>query len=243
MSVMGRVVMVVVGAAALLGMSYVVKTYVLPRFGVEAQLERAEADLVAIPAFQLIRQHDRATYDGFMNDLKAGIRAGKSHDQVVLELKPRMEQFVIKRLPIASDKAVTQYVAVMAKELRFLTSKDPDLCFKFLFPQQYGPINIQQHVPQELIDADLAALAALVKSSAEAPQAIPTQADVGDDLAAAFAPLQQKHGDKLAVLDNPTDPSVDKAEACGIFGDLYETILTLPEQRSSRVLRFMFSQV
>jgi len=243
MSVIGRVVAVVVGVAAVVGTSYVVSTYVMPRFGVEARLARAEAELVAIPAFQLIRQHDRATYDGFMADLKAGVRAGKSHDEVVLELKPRMEQFVVKRLPIASDQAVTQYVGVMARELRWLTKKDPNLCFRFLFPQQYGALNVQQHIPQELIDADLAALAAVVKSSAEAPQAIPTQADAADDLAAAFAPLQQKHGDKLGVLDNPTDPSVDKAEACGIFGDLYETILTLPPERSSRVLRFMFSQV
>ena len=221
----------------------VAQTVVLPRLDTGRKLERAEAELQAIPAFQMIKKHDATTYNAIIADLKAGLEAGKSEEALGLELKPRVEKLVAQRLPLASDAAVNTYVGVMVQELRALTRKDPNLCYQFLFPQQFGPIgSVQKHLPQDIWEADLAALATVIQSSAEAPQPIPTQEDIATDMQVAVQRLHQKHGDRIAVLENPLEPSINRAEACVIFADLYESVLSLEPARSSKVLRFMFSQ-
>lgn len=218
------------------------KEFVAPAIVVPMEMEKAERTLSAIPAFQAMKQHDPATYQAIMRDIREGLADGNREDELVARLRPQIEQIVLKRVPVASDQAVVSYMGVMVRELRELNRQDAELCYKFLFPQQYGALISRRYLAKETQDADLAALAQVIKTSAESPQPVPAEADVSADLELVVAKLRERHGERIAVLQNLQDPSVNKSEGCGMTADLYENILTLPLDRSSRLLRYMLSQ-
>jgi hypothetical protein len=218
------------------------KEFVLPRLTISSEMEKVERTLLALPAFQAIKQYDRTTYDALMSDLRAGLMHQISEDELLAEVKTRVEQLVQKRLPSASDEAVVTYMNVMIREMRELNRQDPALCYKFLFPQQYGVINALKHLPKELTDADSIALAQVIKTSAENPQSMPTEIDVSADLDAVVTTLEKRHGNGIAALQDLHSPTVSKSVGCELTAELYDGVLSLPQDRSSRLLRYLLSQ-
>ena len=139
-------------------------------------------------------------------------------------------------------KPSSRTLGVMVDEMRELNGQDPNLCYRFLFSQQYGAINPQKYVSKQLMDADLAALAEVIRTSATDPQPAPTEPEVAADLEIVVSQLQEQYGDNISILQNPQDPSVDKRVACGMMADLYAHVLKLPSPRNGRLLRFMLAQ-
>ncbi len=215
---------------------------VVPALSLPHDLEQAERELLEMPVFQALKQHDQATYNGFMTDLEEGLRNGVKESDLIAQLKPRMEQMIQRRVPVAADHAVVTYMSVITREMRELRKQDPLLCYKFLFPQEHGAINIKDHVQSELISADLAALTNVIKTSAEQPQPVPEQVDVANDLEVAIGQLQRKHGADVAILQNLQAAGIDKAKGCDITADLYDLIIALPPDRNGRLLRYLLSQ-
>lgn len=219
------------------------KEFLLPPLSLPFELAKVEQAFLAIPAYQAIKLHDPAAYNAVVADLRSGLKQGLAEDALIGQIKPRIEQVVVQRLPKSSDNAVVGYMKVMVREIRELNRQNPELCYRFLFPQQYGAINIQKHVPKELLDADLSALALVIETSARNPQPLPTEAEVGADLELAVTALLDIHGEAaVAALQNLHDPAVSKATGCTLTADLYDQILALPAERSGKVLRFMLSQ-
>lgn len=239
-----RVEFVVLFVVLLGGLNVVGQQFLLPRLDPSIRVGAAEKALLEIPAFQAIKQHDPATYATILAELRAGLARGLEEDQLIAQVKPKVEQLVVERLPKASDPALVAYIRTMVQELRELNRKDPNLCYQFLFPQQYGALNASQHLSPEILQADLAALVQVIETSARAPQSPPPAEEVAADLQAAVGALEQQHGaGAVAALQNLHDPAVPRAKGCALTADLYDHVLALPPERSGKVLRFMFSQV
>ncbi len=218
------------------------KQYLLPVLGADYEAGRAEHALLEIPAFQAMKQYDPSTFQAVMNDLKEGLKRGTPESELTAKVKTHVENLVQKRLPLASDQAVVTYMGVMVRAIWEFTRQDPNLCYKFLFPQQYGAINPQKYLPKELLEADFAGLAQVIKTSAENPQPLPKEADVSSDMKVAFAELYEQHGEQALLLQNPHGPAANKGAVCGMMAELYEHVLALPPERGSRLLRFLLSQ-
>lgn len=56
-----------------------------------------------------------------------------------------------------------------------------------------------------------------------------------------FIALQEKYGDGMSVIDNPTAPGVDKEKVCSVTRDLYQKIAALPTDQAGLALRWMFA--
>lgn len=232
---------VVVFALAFGVLNFLANRFVVPALALPDNLRKIEDELLTMPVFLALKEHDPATYGGIIEEFRNGLAQNKDRAELIAQIKPRIEQVVQKRVPVASDEAVVAYVSVMAREMRELLKKDPMLCFKFLFPQQYGSIDISKHVSGELLRQDLAALTGVIKSSSEQPQAIPELEDVAADLEVAVSQLQRLHQEDVVLLDKLGDASVDKAKACGVAADFYEIIIGLPADKNGKVLRYMLS--
>lgn len=212
---------------------------------------KAEAALLEIPAFQAIKQYDPSTYESLVADLREFIKKeaqsqvlGVRNDEsrIVGAVKRRIAEIVQKRLPSASDEAVVSYMSVMVAEMGELHRHGGDLCYRFLFPQHSTPIDGRKYFSKQTQEADLAALAQVIRTSAEKPQAIPREADVMPSLEPIIVELVKEFGNDMDMLRNPAAPTTDKAKVCSITIDLYSRVLRLPQNESSRVLRFMLSQ-
>lgn len=225
------------------GFSALSEQFLGPRLSLPWEMKRAEQALLQVPAYQAMKQYDPQTYTAIMDDLRRGLEGGKTQKDLIAQIKPRVEQLVQKRMPVASDQAVVDYMGVTVRELRELKRRDPALCFKFMFPQQYGVLNARDYMSKDIIDADFAGLAEVIRTSATAPQPVPAESEVSDDLKAVVTQLHQRHGDDATILQHLQDPHVDQAKGCEITAELYEGILALPQPRSGKLLRYMLSQI
>lgn len=237
-----RVAFTIVFVATFTILNFLAKDYVLPRLTISAAMERAEQQLLALPAFPAMKQHDPAVYDALMSDLRAGILEQQSEEELLARVKPRVEQLVQERVPLASDDAVVAYMRIMIREMRELNRQDPDLCYKLLFPQQYGAINAFTYLPKDLVEADSAALAQVIRTSAESPQLIPDEAEIAIDLSAVVDGLWARHGENTALLQDLHSPTASRELGCNLVADLYDGVLALPLQRSSKLLRYLLAQ-
>lgn len=232
------VVVFVLLFAVLSGLS---KIFLLPILNLPTQMAETEKAFQTIPAYQALKKYDPAVYAAMMEEIRGSLKKGVKQDVLTLQLRAKLGKLLEKRLPQASDAALTQYVGVMAQEIRALTKQSPDLCFKFMFPEKYGVVDARKHLTKELIDADFLALSEVIKTSAESPQPIPSEAEIKDDLLAAFTALQKRHGNAAQVLQALDGPSVDKLVACNVVTDMYGEVLRMPPARSARLLRYLLA--
>lgn len=229
----------VVCFASLQGLS---REFVFPDLNAWNQARKVEAALLEVPVFQAIKQYDPKTYESLVSDLKGSFTKGIDDSQVIGVVRGHIAGLVQKRLPSASDDAVVSYMSVMVTEIGELSSRGGDLCYRFLFPQPSGPIDARKYFSKQTQDADLAALAQVVRTSAEHPQTIPKEGDVMPALEPIVVELAKEYGNDIEMLQNPTAPTVNKTKVCSMTVDLYSRVLKLPKNESSRVLRFMLSQ-
>jgi hypothetical protein len=218
------------------------KHVVLPAIKVPIEFQRAERQLLELPVYAALREHDPRAYAAIMAEIKAGIGKGAGTAEVVTAVRPLVEDVVKSRLPAASDEAAVVYMSVLVREMRELKAKDPGLCYKFLFPQQHGALNLADHVSADLVQEDLAALAEVIRTSAVSPQAKPEALEVESDLLAVFSAVSARHGDNARLLENLAAAGVDPAVGCELAADLYGEVIALPTARAGRLLRFMLAQ-
>ena len=216
--------------------------YIFPDLDGWYQARNAESQLLGIPAFQAIKQYDPKTYENILSDIKSLLKTGHNDAQVIGAVRGHIIVLVQKRLPHASDEATASYVKVMLTEMNELNKQGGDLCYRFLFPQQSGPIDGRKYFSKRLQEADLAALATVIKTSAEDPQPVPRENEVMQKVAPIYADLEKEYGNDLTMLQNHAAANVDKGKVCSIAIGLYARILELPPSESGKILRYMLGQ-
>jgi hypothetical protein len=216
--------------------------FVYPKVNTWYQVRNVETELLALPAYQALKKYDRETYDKLISDLKRDLQNGVKEIEVINTVRGHMTKVVQSRLSIASDHSVLKYMAVTMQELEVMTKKGGDLCYRFLFPQSGAPIDPRDHISKKLQDADLAALADVIKTSAEDPQTVPEESEIINSLQVVFTELSNEHGEDIHMLQDPTAPTVNKRKICVMSRELYERIFALPESEGGPLLRFLMAQ-
>ena len=216
--------------------------FVEPRLNAWYQAHSAESELLESPAFRALKQHDRATYDKMLAEMKQSLKDGHSQAQINSTVRGHIVKVVGEKLPRASNESVVSYMRVMLIEMNELKEQGGDLCYRFLFPQQSGPIDPAKHFSKKTQEADLAALAEVIRTSTENPQPVPPETEVISSLQPIYQELANEHGDDIAMLQSPTAASVDRGKICAMTETIYTNILRLPGDESGRVLRYLLGQ-
>jgi hypothetical protein len=216
--------------------------FVYPPLNTWYQVRNAESEFLESPAYRALKQHDRATYDRLIADFRKAAGEGKDREATVAAVREHVVKVVQSRLPTASNESVTGYMQVMLVEMKELDESGGDLCYRFLFPQVSGPIDPVEHFSKETQAADLAALAEVIRTSAENPQPVPEESAVMPQLQAIFIDLANDHGQDIAMLQNPVAPNVDRRKICRMTQNMYTKILRLPVEESGRMLRYLLGQ-
>tara|TARA_B100000315_G_scaffold236680_1_gene252724 strand:- start:830 stop:2362 length:1533 start_codon:yes stop_codon:yes gene_type:complete len=195
-----------------------------------------------IPIYQHIRDYDPETFQALILEAKLRFSQGASTLDIIHLIRSRISKSLIKTLPIAPNNDVVSYTRVMVSEIRQLTAADPELCFKFLFPEKYGSIDIQDYISEEVQKSDLDALSAIYIGSVRSPQEIPKETEVIDHLDRAYSAISKKYGEAaFSFFENPDIEPSSKNDICNMIADLYENILEMPIEQSGPTLRFMFA--
>ena len=220
----------------------ITRVAVLPRLETWYNVRNAEAELLELPAYQALKKYDRETYDRLVADFRSGLESGAEKDQVIATIRGHMMKVIESRLPRASDEAVVKYMGITIQELEVMMKKGGDLCFRFLFPQPGKIVDASEHLSKKMQQEDIAALAEVIKTSAEDPQPVPEGEQFTPTLQAIFGELQSEHGDDVMMLQDPTSPAVDKRKVCRMSADMYHQIFALPASESGPLLRYLLAQ-
>lgn len=216
------------------------RTVILPEARLQTQIETAKQRLAQLPGYRILQRQEPALWRQLNAELVAQMRAGIAPEQATSNLRAMLGDLLNQRIGRAGDEAINRYIALSLEQMESLRAQDVQLCFRFLFPQVSGGVNLNEVLPASLVLRDLREIEQLLQDSAGPEQQV--------DLAAAHQNLnkvvQQLYatwGNDLQWLNAPADSHVNRQKMCDMTIDLYRSILALPPKQSVNVLRMMLS--
>lgn len=205
-----------------------------------ARVAQAEKSLAEAPGYRVLKTQEPALWQLLEQELAHKLHQGETLPVALGELRGMLADVVNRRLTRAGDASVIGYVAISVKEMQALQRQDPQRCFRFLFPQISGEVNLAERLSPQLNQQDADAMERLLLDSTGAERAVDmTQAR--DTLQQLVANLYVKWGDKLKQLSMPADAAPDRAAMCAMSIDLYRAILALPDKQAANLLRKMMA--
>jgi hypothetical protein len=197
--------------------------------------------LLELQVYQEIKKYDPKLYEQIEHELKLSISRGETEAQATARIRSAVSENVSKYIPVASDEALIHFTEITIDTMKQLTEIDPSLTYSFLFPKEYGTIQVGKYVTEQNQTALLGSLAEIIRTGASNPKVITDLAIADLYLENVRTKLYQKYGDELYELSDLHSPKIDKRRACNFMIDLYEEVLKLPEGQKTLVLRSMFS--
>ena len=200
----------------------------------------AEEQLAQTPGYRVLQQQEPALWQLLVQELLHKIRAGESAQQATGELRGWLAEVINQRLMRAPDAAVVNYIRVSVQEMQALNKINAQLCFRYLYPQVNGGVNLIKTLSPALNQLDAQAMEVLLLSSVQADLPVDKEASQRD-LQNVVAGLYKKWGDRLQQLNMPADTAVDRSSMCAMSIDLYSAILALPDKQAANLLRRMIA--
>jgi len=204
------------------------------------QREQAVNQLAKMPGYRVLQTQEPSLWLLLTQELTRRIREGEPADKATGELRGWLIEVINQRLMRGTDAAVVDYISVSVEEMRALNQIDPGLCFRYLYPQVSGGINLQTTLPPSLNRKEADAMEQLLLNSPPPEQPLDKK-QAQDDLQQIVDRLSLKWGDKLQQLNMPADTAVDRSSLCAMSIDLYSAILALPDKRAANLLRRMIA--
>ncbi|WP_312064043.1 hypothetical protein [Pantoea septica] len=203
-----------------------------------AQQQAAINYLVKMPGYRVLQTQEPALWQLLVQELQLRLRRGEAPQQAAGELRGWLADLINQRVMRAPDAAVVNYIRASVNVMQALGQRDPQLCFRFLYPQVSGGVNLAKTLSPTLNAQDAAAMEQLLLSSRGADLPV-DQPQAQHDLQRIVADLYKKWGDKLQQLNMPADTAVDRSSMCAMSVDLYSAILALPDKHAANLLRRM----
>ncbi|MBA0035315.1 hypothetical protein HS962_03520 [Pantoea sp. BIGb0393] len=211
-----------------------------PRQERQALAAEVSTQLSLAPGYRLLKIQEPALWQLLNRELLHKRLEGMPADQALGDMRGWLMDLINQRLTRATDEAILNYVRVSVQEMQALQQQEPQRCFRFLYPQVNGGINLQQVLSPELNQRDAQALEALLQQSTGNEQPL-DHAVAQRDLQSVVEKLYGKWGDRLQQLNMPADTAVDRGAMCAMSIDLYNGILALPDKQAANLLRKMVS--
>ena len=227
----------------LLVMLAISREFITPQIQAYFAVRSVDSKLSVNPTFAALKKYDPKTYSNILAELKKSISHGQTETEAILSIRNNIEAIVQKRLPIASNESAAAYMQIMVQEMKELDKHGSDTCYKFLFPQAGQAIELNKFIPENIKQADVAALGDVIKTSATSPQSVPKEAEISSFMQPVIEELARNYGQEMAVLQAPTAPGANKAKVCQMTIVLYDRILQLPSDQAGLIIRYLIGHI
>jgi hypothetical protein len=198
-----------------------------------------EAALLAEEPFRILKRHDHADYADIL-DAWRKFQAGEITAAVFTrESNAAYSRVATRRLATASQDSVQALMRETIRTLKKLRAKSPEACFRYLYPEVAGPPDVAGVLEPGEQRRMLELMGEVVRTSAEHPVSRPAQAEIEGPLADIINATFEQYGTDAQMVGHPEDPRIDRGRVCEITLSLYERILALPPDVSTKLLRYM----
>ncbi|AIX72993.1 MULTISPECIES: hypothetical protein [Mixta] len=228
------------GALALGGALGLYRYVILPERLLQARIDAAQQQMRRLPGYRIVQQQEPALWRQLNAELATEIRAGASPSQATGASRAMLADLLNQRIGHAGDEAINHYISVSLRQMESLRARDVQLCFRFLFPQVGGGVNLNDALPESLVQDDLNGIEQLLRDSVGPERPVDLRA-AHQHLNDVVQQLYLKWGSDLQWLNAPADAHVNRQKMCDMTIDLYRAILALPHKQSANILRMMLS--
>ena len=198
-----------------------------------------ESALLAQPAFPALKEHSRAEYLRVL-DAYERFRAGEGTELEFLNVASAQYTLAsTRRLAHASQESVLALMRDTLVTVKKLQAKSPETCFKYWFPEVAGPAEVAQVLSAEDLRHTMELQSTVVRTAAENPVAAPDPEEVKEPLGNIVNSMYEQYGSDAQMVAHAEDARVDRAKVCTITTAVYERILALPPETSSKLIRVM----
>jgi hypothetical protein len=192
-----------------------------------------EALLTSEPLFAAVLADEPSLREPLRVGLLKALQSGQGDEALLVGqrlLSPRLWRYV----PRASDAAALRLGRALTATLTDLRARDPEQCYRFLFPAVAGPPRGGTAARDDQL---LAALRAVVVSARDGSAEPLDRRAAAKQLDAAFGRLRERHGADVDALKNPQAPGADRARVCAMTIALYSELVALSPAAAGQVLR------
>lgn len=204
-----------------------------------ARAWRQERDVQALldgePLFTAVLQDEPELREPLRAVLLKAYRNGPAGEAVKRGqqlLAPRLLEYV----PRAADAAAVRVGRALVASLEDLQERDPDQCYRFLYPGVAGPPRDADADEEDRLLAALREAVATARDGSAEPldrKAAARQVD------AVYQHLREEHGTDVDVLKKPQAPGVDHSRVCAVTIALYSKLAALPPTPAGQTLRLV----
>ncbi len=204
------------------------------------QKQQFEAIFADIAPFKTVKKQEPVLFQDIHMSLFREYSSGTKNSQIVDAFHDRLTKLASKRSPYASDEALVAFITATVEQLELLSKKDTALCYKHLFPDADGGIDITEHVPPAMLSKEFDAINQVLLTSVT-EKSVPSQEEVLPTIKSLFADLYKEFGSSMAYMESPQSPQANRNDVCLITLNLYKKIIELPPEEGLPTLRWMFA--
>lgn len=193
-----------------------------------------------ISFYSVLKRHDPVLYNELLVKVSEQMKQGATLTELIETVSVDVVPILLDVLPQTSNKAATQFGNELIAFIKDVKEKDPFMCLKLLYPQDYGRIvrspDISPSVNQSLLDS----MAFVYSEAYENPG---PEVDVeGAELFFEVIAYPALEGDLLYFDTINLQGRDDYVRHIDVIIKMYETILDSDEDTAGNALRYMYTQ-
>jgi hypothetical protein len=196
--------------------------------------ERDVEDLLRTePLFAAVLEDEPSLREPLRGALLTALRGGQRSEALLVgqrRLSPTLWGYVSR----ASDAAAVRLGRALVATLSDLQARDPEQCYRFLFPTVAGPPRSGSSDAEDQILGALRVVVATARDGSAEPLDRRAAAKL---LEAAFGRLRELYGADVDALKTAQAPGADRARVCAMTIALYSELAALPPAAAGQALR------
>lgn len=213
---------------------------VIPERQQQAKMDAAADHLSRLPIWRTVKEQQSALYQHAEEQMLDSMRAGVPQQQAIDRLRPLVTDLLNQRINVSRDEDLIGYMQVSLEQMKQIRQRGAGQCFRFLFPQVKGGVNVSELLPASLMDRESEAIDVLLRNSSIVEHPVDLKKGRAQ-LQAVVQGLYAHWGSDLQTLNTPAEAGVSEAKLCDMTIDLYQSVLALPDKDSANVLRIIIS--
>lgn len=205
---------------------------------------KIEKSLLNVPFYSALAEYDKTNFARVRNILVFGIQNGKSQTEIQNEIhKVLFNELFPRYLTSSPDKQLIDYWRSQIAQMKYLRSKDLQLCADFTYSEySKSKRDFQNEFPEEMKKGYFEALTEMIKATANHPQVTHINPLMQSDFDASLARVSKKFPYVRKMISDAASFKDDPGMLCNGTIAIYSEILSLPSvSRTGQLLRYIQS--
>ena len=204
---------------------------------------QAERQLEHYPFYKQIAKTDPATYKRIREVVLDAVQNHRPDAETARQIAAILGPALPGQISRASDDSVVAFAREMSQLLSQMSRTNPDACFYLLHPEKRATTTIPNDSTYEKAEEQLLnAMAEILESAANHPQAVPDPEQSQALVQGMFASLRKKHGKDTALLSGAAGTSEERKKVCEMSAEVFREVTAMPKAEGSMALRSLLSK-